>query len=30
MNGIEQLSPSRMTELKQYFETTGLKVKIGG
>jgi pyruvate formate lyase activating enzyme len=30
MNGVEQPSPSRMQELKQYFETTGLKVKIGG
>jgi pyruvate formate lyase activating enzyme len=30
MNGIEPPSPSRMKELKQYFEETGLKVKIGG
>jgi pyruvate formate lyase activating enzyme len=30
MNGIEQPSASRMQELKQYFEETGIKVKIGG
>ena len=30
MNGVEPPSPSRMKELKQYFEETGIKVKIGG
>jgi pyruvate formate lyase activating enzyme len=30
MNGVEPPSPARMMELKQYFEETGIKVKIGG
>lgn len=30
MDGVEPSSPARMKELKQYFEETGLKVKIGG
>jgi pyruvate formate lyase activating enzyme len=30
MNGIATPSPSRMNELKAYFEDTGIKVKIGG
>ncbi len=30
MNGVEPPSPARMKELKQYFEETGIKVKIGG
>lgn len=30
MDGVEVPSPSRMKELKQYFEETGIKVKIGG
>ncbi len=30
MNGVEPPSPARMKEMKQYFEETGIKVKIGG
>jgi pyruvate formate lyase activating enzyme len=30
MNDTEQPSPERMRELKEFFEATGIKVKIGG
>lgn len=30
MNGVTPPSPERMKELKEYFEETGIKVKIGG
>jgi pyruvate formate lyase activating enzyme len=30
MNSTEQPSPGRMRELKDFFSTTGIRVKIGG
>jgi pyruvate formate lyase activating enzyme len=30
MDGVERPSSERMSQLKDFFSTTGLKVKIGG